>query len=88
MFFKWVKQTLEIKSFIGTSKNAVMTQVWIALCVCLLVAFVKFQSKLKKMQQILRLSQLNLLEKRDLMALMKGDPVHDKEPGANQMVLI
>ena len=89
LFFKWVKQNLKIKSFIGTSKNAVLTQVWIALCMYLLLAFIKFQSKLKKsMQQILRLLQLNLFEKRDLMALLKGDPVHDKEPDASQMVLV
>lgn len=89
LFFKWVKQNLKIKSFIGTSKNAVMTQIWIALCVYLLLAFIKFQSKLKKsMQQLLRLLQLNLFEKRDLMALLRGDPVHDKEPDASQMVLM
>jgi len=89
LFFKWIKQNLKIKSFIGTSKNAVMTQVWIALCVYLLLAFIKFQSKLKKsMQQILRLLQLNLFEKRELMALLKGDPVHDREPDAGQMVLM
>ena len=69
LFFKWIKQNLKIKSFIGTSKNAVMTQIWIALCIYLLLAFIKFQSKLKKsMQQILRLLQLNLFDKRDLMA--------------------
>ncbi len=34
LFFKWIKQNLKIKSFIGTSKNAVMTQIWIAMCVC------------------------------------------------------
>ncbi len=39
LFFKWIKQNLKIKSFVGTSKNAVMTQVWIALCVYLLLAF-------------------------------------------------
>ena len=89
LFFKWVKQNLKIKSFIGTSKNAVMTQVWIALCVYLLLAFIKFQSKLKKsMQQILRLLQLNLFEKRDLMALLRGDPVHDKQHDASQMALM
>ena len=32
IFFKWIKQHLKIKSFFGTSKNAVMTQVWIAMC--------------------------------------------------------
>ena len=33
LFFKWIKQNLKIKSFVGTSRNAVMTQIWIALCV-------------------------------------------------------
>ena len=89
LFFKWVKQNLKIKSFIGTSKNAVMTQVWIALCVYLLLAFIKFQSKLKKsMQQILRLLHLNLFEKRDLMALLRGDPLHDEKTAINQMALL
>lgn len=35
LFLKWIKQNLKIKSFMGTSKNAVMTQFWIALCVCI-----------------------------------------------------
>jgi putative transposase len=42
LFFKWVKQHLKLKSFLGTTANAVMTQVWVALCVYLLVAYVKF----------------------------------------------
>jgi len=89
LFFKWIKQNLKIKSFIGTSKNAVMTQIWVALCMYLLLAFIKFQSKLKKnMQQILRLLQLNLFEKRDLMALLRGDPIHDKQFDINQMALL
>ena len=89
LFFKWIKQNLKIKSFVGTSKNAVMTQIWIALCVYLLLAFVKFQSGLhKSMQQILRLLQLNLFEKRDLMGLLRGEPVHDRLPDINQMVLL
>ena len=89
LFFKWIKQNLKIKSFIGTSKNAVMTQIWIALCVYLLLAFIKFQSKLKKsMQQILRLLQLNLFEKRDLLALLRGDPPYNKQLAINQMALV
>jgi len=89
LFFKWIKQNLKIKSFIGTSKNAVMTQIWIALCVYLLLAFIKFQSKLKKsMQQILRLLQLNLFEKRDLLALLRGDPPHNKLLSINQLALL
>jgi len=82
-------QNLKIKSFIGTSKNAVMTQIWIALCMYLLLAFLKFQSKLKKsMQQILRLLQLNLFEKRDMMALLRGDPPEARVPNINQMALL
>jgi len=89
LFFKWVKQNLKIKSFVGTSKNAVMTQIWIALCMYLLLAFLKFQSKLtKSMQQILRLLQLNLFEKRDMMALLRGDPPPDTMADPNQMVML
>ena len=70
LFFKWIKQNLRVKSFLGTSYNAVMTQLWIALCAYLVLAFLKFQSKLRhSMQQILRLLQLNLFERRDFMEL-------------------
>jgi hypothetical protein len=89
LFFKWIKQNLKIKSFVGTSKNAVMTQIWIAMCIYLLIAFLKFQSKLNKgMQQILRLLQVNLFEKRDLMALLRGDPVNDESPYIHQLALL
>ncbi len=89
LFFKWIKQNLKIKSFVGTSKNAVMTQIWIAMCVYLILAFIKLQSKVKKsMQQILRILQLNLFEKRDLMALLRGDPVHHLNYNPNQFSLL
>ncbi len=45
IFFKWIKQNLKIKSFLGTSKNAVMTQVWAAMIYYLLLSFIKFQTK-------------------------------------------
>ncbi|MFT6331124.1 MAG: putative transposase [Bermanella sp.] len=87
-FFKWIKQNLKIKSFFGTSKNAVLTQIWIAMCVYLILAFLKLQSSLvKSMQQMLRLLQTNLFEKRDLMALLRGDPVRDGQPDTSQMTL-
>lgn len=89
LFFKWIKQNLKIKSFIGTSKNAVMTQIWVALCMYLLLAYLKFQSKLRKsMQQIIRVLQLNLFEKRDLMALLRGDPPMVKNTNIHQLGLI
>lgn len=75
LFFKWIKQNLKIKAFLGTSKNAVMTQIWIALCMNLLLAYLKYMARLKiSLQQIIRLLQLNLFARRDLMALLRGDP--------------
>lgn len=47
VFFKWIKQNLKIKTFMGTSKNAVLTQVWIAMCYYLLLTYIKYQSKYK-----------------------------------------
>jgi hypothetical protein len=89
LFFKWIKQNLKIKSFIGTSKNAVLTQIWVAMCVYLILAFIKLQSSLNKsMLQVLRILQLNLFEKRDLMTLLRGDPIDDKLPNINQMALL
>jgi IS4 transposase len=41
LFFKWIKQHLRIKAFYGTSQNAVRSQIWIAISICLLVAIVK-----------------------------------------------
>jgi putative transposase len=89
LFFKWIKQNLKIKSFVGTSKNAVLTQIWIAMCVYLILAFIKFQSNLKKsMQQILRLLQINLFEKRDLIAMLRGDPPVTPRLSDQQMALL
>lgn len=47
LFFKWIKQHLRIKSFYGTSENAVKTQIWIAISVYLLVAIIKKELNLK-----------------------------------------
>ena len=77
LFFKWIKQNLKIKSFVGTSRNAVLTQIWIALCVCLLLAHVRFANRLSwGMAAILRLMQLNLFERRSLVELLnpRADP--------------
>jgi len=70
---------LKIKRFLGTSKNAVMTQIWIAACVYLLLAYLKFASKISRsLQQILQLLQLNLFEWRDLHTLLRVDPPEPK----------
>jgi len=47
LFFKWIKQNLKIKSFLGTSKNAVLTQIWVAMIYYLLLIYIKFKTNLK-----------------------------------------
>lgn len=70
LFFKWIKQNLKVKSFLGTSKNAVMTQIWVAMCMYLILSYIKFVNRLGwSLQQILRLLQLNLFERRSLLEL-------------------
>jgi hypothetical protein len=63
LFFKWIKQNLRIKAFYGTSINAVKTQVWIALCVYVLVAIIRkeFKSDLR-MSEILQILSISLFE--------------------------
>ncbi len=85
-FFKWIKQNLKIKTFLGTSRNAVLTQVWIALCVYLLIAYLNFKAKLgASMQQILRVLQLNLFERRALADLFR--PPDRQQPVSPQLLL-
>ena len=75
LFFKWSKQNLKIKRFLDTSRNAVLTQIWIAMCVYLLLSYIKFLNHIQpSLQQMLRLLQLNLFERRDLLALLRRDP--------------
>ena len=89
LFFKWIKQNLKIKSFIGTSRNAVLSQIWVAMCVYLILAFIKLRSKLKKsLQQMIRLLQMNLFEKRDLLALLRGDPPDRVYVNPDQLLLV
>lgn len=64
LFFKWVKQYLRIKTFFGTSPNAVKTQVWIAVSAYVLVAIAKRELKLRQpMGEILQVLSLMLFEK-------------------------
>ena len=88
LFFKWIKQNLKIKSFVGTSRNAVMTQLWIALCVYLLLAYLKHNCRLSSsLQEMIRLFQLNLFERRDLMALLRKEPTHPPPPNEKQLMI-
>ena len=88
LFFKWIKQNLKIKTFLGTSRNAVLTQIWIALCAYLVLAWLKFKHRLGySLQQMLRLLQLNLFERRDLLKLLRGEPEKPINTYLNQLPL-
>jgi hypothetical protein len=70
LFFKWIKQHLRIKAFYGTSENAVKTQLWIAVCVYLLVAIMKKRLDLPhSLYQILQLISVNCFEKTEVIRL-------------------
>ena len=67
LFFKWIKQHLKVKRFVGRSKNAVMTQLWVAMCMYLLLAYLKFVMRLRwSLHQMLQVLQLNMFERRPL----------------------
>ncbi|WP_330178481.1 transposase [Candidatus Vondammii sp. HM_W22] len=72
LFFKWIKQNLKIKAFMGNTDNAVMTQVWVVLCIYLILAYLKFQARISQsLQQMSRLIHLDLFAKRDLIQLFR-----------------
>ena len=74
LFFKWIKQNLRIKAFVGTSENAVKTQVWIAVSVYVLVAIIKKELKIKRsLSDILQILSLTLFEKPQLFSLLTPD---------------
>ena len=75
LFFKAIKQNLQIKSFVGLSKNAILTQIWIAMIAYLLVAFARHSAKKGwTVQRMLRVLQLNLFERKALKDILDPAP--------------
>lgn len=89
LFFKWIKQHLRIKSFYGTSDNAVKTQVWIAISVYVLVAIVKRELKIERsLYEILQILSLTLFEKTPVSQALTTEKRHDSPPPCpNQLQL-
>ena len=80
LFFKWIKQHLRIKSFFGTSINAVKTQIWIAISVYVLVAIIKKELKLERsLHEILQIISVLLFEKTTLKQALTGNYYNFKE---------
>jgi len=71
LFFKWIKQHLRIKAFYGTSINAVKSQIWVALCIYLLVAIAKRQLGIQcTLYTFLQILEVNLFEKKPIFQLV------------------
>ena len=72
LFFKWIKQHLRIKTFYGTSENAVKTQIWIAISVYVLIAIIKKRLNLDfELYTLLQIFSLSLFEKMPINQLLK-----------------
>ncbi len=89
LFFRWIKQHLKIKTFYGTSANAVKTQVWIALCIYLLVAIMKKRLNLPgSLHTLMQILEVNIFEKKPIQRLVKDAMKQNTEPIiSNQMNL-
>ena len=89
LFFKWIKQHLRIKVFYGTSENAVKTQIWIAVCVYVLVAIVKKRLGLDhSLYTILQILSVGLFEKTPILqAFCKHDRTSETDDSCNQLEL-
>ena len=89
LFFKWIKQHLRIKSFFGTSENAVKTQIWIAISAYVLVAIVKKRLALSaSLYEMLQILSLTMFEQTPLQQLLTfSEPKSNSSTSANQLIL-
>lgn len=88
LFFKWIKQPLRIRHFYGTSDNAVKTQIWISICVYVLVVMVKKQlASTRSLYSILQILSVNAFEKVPLQqALRYFTSQNPEDDHCNQLI--
>ena len=79
LFFRWIKQHLRIKDFLGTSQNAVKSQVWIAISVYVLVAIIKKRLNLKpSLYTILQILSVTIFDKTPILQALTKTKVNDQ----------
>jgi hypothetical protein len=90
LFFKWIKQHLRIKAFLGTSENAVKTQIWIAVCTYVLIAIIKKRLHLPhSLYEILQILSLTMFETTPINQLLTQPPTDsDASSEPQQLVLL
>ncbi len=89
LFFKWIKEHLRIKAFFGTSRNAVKTQIWIAVSIYVLIAIIKKRLNLKpELYKILQILSVIIFEKTPVFqALTETNITDDNDQNDNQLKL-
>lgn len=90
LFFKWIKQHLRIKTFFGTTENAVKTQIWIAVCTYVLIAIAKKRLRLpNSLHEILQILSLTMFETMPINQLLTTqDPDKFSESELQQLSLL
>ena len=89
LFFKWIKQHLRIKRFLGTSENAVKTQIWCAVSTYVLIAIVKKELHLDaSLYTLLQILSVSVFEKTHISCALQPDAEIPKTPlSSNQLNL-
>ena len=89
LFFKWIKQHLRIKHFLGNSENAVKTQIWCAISTYVLIAIIKKELQLKaSLYTLLQILSVSVFEKTEIScAFQTDDYISEIAPTANQLNL-
>ena len=89
LFFKWIKQHLRIKAFIGTTPNAVKTQIWIAISTYLLVAILKKRLGIKQpLYTILQILSVSLFEKTPILQAFQSWDCEIEMPSSHNQLLL
>ena len=87
LFFKWIKQHLRIKSFFGTTENAVKSQVWIAVSISVLVAIIKKRLKIAtSLYTILQILSITIFEKKPLLQIVTKNDYKNKVPDIHKQL--
>jgi transposase len=80
LFFKWIKQHLDVKVFWGYSENAVKTQIWVAVCVYVLVKIMKEKLKISQtMNEILQILSVSIFDKTPVNQLFRIQELQELE---------
>ena len=89
LFFKWIKQNLRIKTFFGTSENAVKTQIWIAICTYVLVAIIKKELNIERsLSEILQILSITLFEKVPLSQVLTENVMQNQNSEFHNQLLL